>query len=382
MTQKLQADVAIIGGGVIGLATGYELAALGQQVVIMERDVAGSGAGHFAAGMIAPASEADTADPALVELALQSCAMYPEWIKRVEADAGLEAGYRTEGSLLVALHRDHEEELERLAAFQNRIGLQTELVSREFILEKEPYLSPRVTRGFYFPADRQIDPRLLSATLAAAFRALGGTLIEGEDARPIMESGRPAGIESASGTYEVSAASVLVAGGTWSEQVWPLEAGALPLRPVKGQILRLHGQPVTNHIVRTPDIYLVPRHSGELVVGGTMEEQGFDTTPIAGAVMEMLREAWRVLPGTAELALAEVGVGLRPALRDNMPAIGASALDGLFVSTGHYRHGIMLAPISSTLLAEQIVSGTASESLRAFDPRRFEQVQSVAQEVR
>ena len=140
------------------------------------------------------------------------------------------------------------------------------------------------------------------------------------------------------------------------------------MRPVKGQILRLRGPQLVNHVLRTPDVYLVPREDGELVVGATMEEQGFDTTVTTWAVMDLLRDAWRILPGISELELAETAAGLRPALRDHLPAIGSTRVPGLFVATGHYRHGVLLAPVTARLLAGALDGNPVPE---AFDPKRL-----------
>ncbi len=148
------------------------------------------------------------------------------------------------------------------------------------------------------------------------------------------------------------------------------DAGILPMRPVKGQILRLRGPQLINHVLRTPDVYLVPRTDGELVVGATSEEQGFDTTITTWAVMDLLRDAWRILPGIAELELAETSAGLRPALRDHLPAIGATSVPGLFVATGHYRHGVLLSPVTAKLLAD-VLDGAGSVP-EAFDPLRLQ----------
>lgn len=372
MKRQLDADVAIIGGGIIGLACAYELAGGGLKVVVLERDKAGAGAGYVAAGMLAPASEAESEDASLVELAIESCRRYPAWLASIEAASGLSCDYRKEGSLMVALNRDHQEELERLAGIQRSLGLDPELISREAVLEREPYLSPRVTGGLSVESDRQVNPRTLTRALAAAVQSRGGTLIEGVSASPIVEEGRSVGVRAdPPEETEVSAPVVVVAAGAWSQEVWPEQAGTLPLRPVKGQILRLKGPQLLQCVVRSPDVYLVPRLDGELVVGASMEEQGFDPAATAGWVMNLLREGWRLLPGIAEMELAEIGVGFRPALRDNLPAIGPTSLPGLFVATGHYRHGIMLAPITGMLLAQTIRDGRLPDLLRPFDPTRL-----------
>jgi glycine oxidase len=368
VTRRLDADVAVIGGGIIGLACANELATRGKRVVVLERDHAGSGAGHVAAGMLAPVSESEAEDPAFVELALNSCELYEDWVAAIESAAGLHCGYRKEGSLLLALHRDHEGELHRLMTMQQDLGLQSQPLSRNEVVAREPFVSPHVVGGLFAPDDRQVDPRRLTAALAASLTSRGGTILEGHAARLALQGGHVTG----AGTEEVEVRSeaVLLAGGVWSGEVWPEAAGPLPLRPVKGQLLRLRGDPLIRHVVRTPDVYLVPREDGELVVGATSEEQGLDTSVTTWAVMDLLREAWRVLPGVGELAVVEMLAGLRPTLRDHMPAIGATGVEGLFVATGHYRHGIMLAPVTAKLVADA-VEGATSELLRIFSPGRF-----------
>ncbi len=219
MTQRFDADVVVLGGGVIGLACAYELLFRGKRVVVLERERVGSGAGAVAAGMLAPVSEVETEEPAFVDLALESCGLYPEWIQRIEADSDLRCGYREEGSLLLALHRDHEVELERLMATQRRMGLQSELVTRDEALEKEPYVAPRVVSGLFVPGDRQVNPRRLTQALAAAIRARGGTIIEGESASPVYEGGIAVGAMTSS--VEVRSETVLIAAGAWSGEVWP-----------------------------------------------------------------------------------------------------------------------------------------------------------------
>ncbi len=369
MTRKVEADVAVIGGGVIGLACAYELTLRGRSVVVLEREHVGAGAGGVAAGMLAPVSEAEWEEAAFIDLAVESCEIYPEWIREIESRAGFRCGFREEGTLLVALHSDHEEELERLAGVQGRLGLQSVAVTREQVLEKEPYISPRVVGAVYVPGDKQVDPRRLIRALAAALMRAGHPILEGEAARPLIEAGRAVG--AVTSEVEIRAEAVLLAGGAWSANVWPEAAGPLPLRPVKGQIMRLRGAQLARHVLRTPDVYLIPREDGELVVGATSEEKGFDTTVTTWAVMDLLRKAWRVLPGIAELEFAEASAGLRPALRDHLPAIGATAVEGLYIATGHYRHGVLLAPITAKLLADAI-GGASPDLLRPFDPNRLQ----------
>ncbi|MCK9517865.1 MAG: glycine oxidase ThiO [Dehalococcoidia bacterium] len=376
MNEMDRADVVVIGAGVVGLAIAYEAARRGHSVLVLERDRIGAGAAGVAAGMLAPASEADCEDPALISLALESCRLYPGWVASIEADSGMRCRYRTEGSLLVALHHDHLEELERLAAFQQGRGLDVRWLTAAAIQAREPGLSPRVIGGLFAEGDRQIDPRFYMPAMAAAIRAHGGEILAGASVTSIVQSaGRATGVcfTLAGDDREVRGTVIVVAAGAWSNGPLAGVLPPLPLRPVKGQILRLRPGPPLRHVIRTADVYLVSREDGELVVGATSEERGFDSRPTAGPVMDLLREAWRVLPLIYELELAELGVGLRPALRDGLPIIGPSPLDGLWLAAGHYRHGIMLAPVTARLLLDAMDSGDIPPLLAPFQLDRFTQ---------
>ena len=370
-------DIAVLGGGIIGLAIAYEATRRGQRPLVIERAAVGqSGAAWAAAGMLAPAAEAESEDRALVELALESCRLYPEFVSTVEADSEMDCGYRTEGSLLVAVNRDHREELERLASLQRGLGLDVAWLDAGQVLCQEPTLSPRVVGALFVEGDRQVDPRRLVRALRTAVERRGGQIVEFADVTGLeTNDGKVEGVSYTVAGERVSAsvACVVAAAGVWTNGL-PLDAvHVLTLRPVKGQILRLRGAPIIRHVVRTPDVYLVPRADGELVVGATSEEMGFDARPTAGAALELLREAARVLPGIVELELAEQTVGFRPALRDNLPAIGPAATSGLFLATGHYRHGVMLAPITARLVLDCIDSGSVPPLIAPFQPSRLGQ---------
>jgi glycine oxidase len=323
--------------------------------------------------MLAPGTEIEGGtDPCFLELSRESCRLWPEFAAELERDSGRSCRYRTEGTLLVALSRDHQEELEHAVALQRRLGVEAEWLSAAEARSREPHLTPRVTAGLFLASDRQVDPRALVASLEAAIARRGGRILIGT-----VSARRPGLVEVRGDGADllVESPALVLAAGSWSNQALP-GFPALPLRPVKGQILRLRGDVLIRHVVRTPEVYLVPRSDGELVVGATVEEQGFDSSPRAGAVLELLREAWRVLPEVAELAFQAVDVGFRPALRDHLPAIGPAGEPGLYVATGHFRNGVMLAPVTARLLVEAIVSGRVPDALRPFSPSRFLEVAS------
>ena len=372
-------DVAVIGGGIVGLAVAHALAQRGRRVTVIEGERIGErAAAGVAAGMLAPSSEVDLTDPRLTQLALASHEAYPAWTAALERESGVETGYDATGTLLVALHRDHLALIERLHAFQVERGLAAERLTGRQAREEEPCLAPGIVGALRMP-DAQVNPRRLLRALTVALERMGAALLEGTRVTAVApdegSTGYGLSMERDGTTLTLHAPQVVVAAGAWSRQIASPIAGLpllpLPLRPVKGQILRLRGERLVRHVIRTPDVYIVPRAGGELVIGASMEDQGFDERSTAGAVYDLLREARRVLPGIAELELAECGVGFRPALRDHLPAIGNVDGAGLFVASGHFRNGVELAPITARLLADLMCDGRRDALLEPFAPDRF-----------
>lgn len=370
-------DTIVVGGGIVGLAVAHALAHRGRRVTVIEGARIGErAAAGVAAGMLAPSSEADLTDPRLTYLALASHEAYPAWTAMLERESGVATGYDATGTLLVALHRDHLALIEHLQAFQRERGLNAERLTGRQAREEEPYLAPGIAGALRMP-DAQVNPRHLLRALAVALGRVGAALLEGTRVTAVAPDGEGYAVatEREGVASTLHATQVVIAGGAWSRQIASPIAGLpllpLPLRPVKGQILRLRGERLVRHVVRTPDVYIVPRADGELVIGASMEEQGFDERPTAGGVYDLLREARRVLPGIAELELTECGVGFRPALRDHLPAIGNVDGAGLFVANGHFRNGVELAPITARLLADLMCDGRLDALLDPFSPGRF-----------
>jgi glycine oxidase len=237
-------------------------------------------------------------------------------------------------------------------------------------------LAPSVRGGLLAPADGSIDPRRLSAALLTAVERLGGTLVRERVTEVLTGNGRATGVRLESGT-DVHADQVVLAAGPWTQDLKGVPPGLLPpVRPVKGQVLRLRSEtPVLGRsirgLVRGSSVYLVPRTDGELVVGATQEEMGFDTTVTAGGLWELLRDARELLPGITELAFTEVTAGLRPGSPDNAPMMGATALPGLLLATGHFRNGVLYTPVTGDVMAELLATGEMPEVARPFSPGRF-----------
>jgi glycine oxidase len=299
----------------------------------------------------------------LLELTLAAAALYPDFVAELESASGLGTGHAVSGALHVALDRDEAAQLRRVHDLQRSLGLAAEWLAPGACRELEPALTPSLAGGVHAPGEASIDPRALVAALLAALRAEGVEVRIGEEvAEAVLEGERLAGVRTAAGE-ELRARSVVLAAGAWSGRAEWLPPAARPaVRPVKGQILELRspGAPAPcGRILASERVYLVPREDGRLIVGATVEEQGFDTAVTAGGVHELLREAYRLLPEVAEMELVEATAGLRPGTPDNLPLIGPGAIDGLVLATGHYRNGILLAPLTAERVAEALVGVAA-----------------------
>lgn len=344
-------DVIVVGGGVIGLAAAWRMAQRGLRVAVLERVEPGGGTSNVAAGMVAPIAEADPAERPLLELGIASARAYPEFVSELERVTGADAGYLRCGTLMVARDRDEAEALQHELTVRQRFGLGVERLRPSQARDLEPALAPTLRAALQFADDHAIDPRPLCAALAEAVRHAGGELrthtevaaVELEDGVVLNDGER------------LRAPRVVVAAGVWSGSIGGIpDEARVPIRPVKGQILRLHdpaGPGLLTRVLRMPTGYVVPRGDGRYVLGATMEERGFDTTVTAGAVFELLRDASELLPGLSELVIDELSAGLRPGTADNAPIIGPGSAPGLFWATGHYRHGILLAPVTAELIA-------------------------------
>jgi len=374
-------DALIVGAGVIGLACAWRAAALGLRVCVLERDERpGAGASGVAAGMLAPVGEVSWGEERLLRANLASAAAWPEFAAELAEAAGTEVGFRACGALHVALDRDEAEELRRRHELQVSLGLDARWLRPSECRRLEPGLATSVAGGVHAPAEAEADPRTLVAALVEALARAGGELVCGDEpAEAILDGNRIAGVRTRSGR-SLAAAQVVLAMGAWSgEAEWLPAAARPPVRPVKGQILVLRGdEPVCERIVASRWVYLVPRSDGRLVVGATVEERGFETTVTAGGVHELLREAYRLLPEVAELELVEMTAGLRPGSPDNAPLVGPGALAGLVLATGHYRNGILLAPLTADAVAATLAGEEVSEPAAGLLPRRFERHGAIA----
>jgi glycine oxidase len=368
-------DVAVIGGGAIGLAVAWRAAHKGLRVTLLERGEPGGGTSHVAAGMIAPIAEAKLVERSLLRLTLASARQYAAFVAELAEASGRDPGYLECGTLLAARDGDEAEALDRELAMRAKLGLVVRRLRASEARRLEPGLAPALRLALELPEDHVIDPRKLSAALVAAVGRAGGVIRAGADVAEVLVSGdRACGVRLAGGD-RIGAGQVVIAAGVWSGSIAGIPADArVPIRPVKGQILRLHdpaGPGLLTRVLRMQGSYIVPRGDGNYVLGATSEERGFDTTVTAGAVFELLRDTIELVPGVGELVIDELAAGLRPGTRDNAPAIGQGSLPGLHWATGHYRHGILLTPITAEIMAAALTGEEPSELAAEFSPMRF-----------
>jgi glycine oxidase len=312
------------------------------RVVVLERGEPGCGASSVAAGMLAPVTETEFGEEELLRLNLESAALWPAFAAELEETTGMPTGYHRSGALVVAVDRDDAEELQRLHELQRSLGLDSEWLVPSAARALERGLAPRIAGAIDVPSEAQVDPVAAVAALRRAF----------EDAGGVIERTEVTSLD------QLDAEQVVLAAGAWS-------AGLADVRvhPVKGQLLHLRSrpgaEPLAQRMIHTLRSYIVPRPDGRVIVGATSEEKGFDTSVDAGAVHRLLEAAWEVLPDVWELEFVQVIAGLRPATPDNRPLIGRSGDDGVIHATGHYRNGILLAPLTADRVADELTKVAA-----------------------
>ncbi len=354
-------DVAIVGGGIIGLGTAWRAREEGLSVTVFERDAVGRGTSYVAAGMLAPVVEAEFGEAGrrLLQLGLHSAQMWPAFAANLQAVSGDEVGLLRTGTMMLARDEDKARELERQLVFRRSLDVRAERLRPSEARRREPALAPTVRLALEAPDDHSVDPRRVLGALRQACEIAGVSIREHAAVQSVELNGAGARITGVvlRGGERVQAGQVVLAAGAWSGQIDGLPAAAqIPVRPVKGQILRLrdpNGPGLLKHVTRFEGGYLVPRADGRYVLGASVEEKGFELTLTVGAVYELLRDASELVPGIDELEIEEMCVGLRPGTPDNAPAIGRAgspSIDGLIWATGHYRNGILLAPLTAELV--------------------------------
>jgi glycine oxidase len=382
-TQPASVDVAIVGGGVIGLSIAWRLAATGLSVAVFERSEVGSGASLAATGMLAAATELEPGGADLLALALESQRIWPRFRDALEAEAGFDIDYRAEGTLTVALGRDEVDRLRFRHELQARHGLATCWLDGAAARALEPALRPSVAAGIFCPEDHQVDPRRLVPALRRAAAARGARILEHLPVRSLDIAGaRVGGVATDQGLCR--AAAVVIASGAWAGNREVLgDMLNIPVRPLKGQALALRTTARTGvpaHVIWTEQVHLAPKAGDKLLVGATVEECGFDAAVTAGAVFALLDGARRALPSIEDMEIEAVWTGFRPTSDDDAPILGTTGISGLVLATGHHRNGILLAPASAQAIHDLVTAGEMTGAATRFGLERFAPINSPREE--
>lgn len=362
-------DVAIIGGGVIGGSIAFELAAEKLRVVVLDRQQPGHEASWAAAGMLSPGPDSPEALP-LVPLGKESLRHYPEFISAVEEASGRSTDFAREGTLQIFPGPHAEAELEKMAAEYRRLGLRLESISPDDARKLEPSIGPAAQAAAWLPEESVVDPRLLTDAVIAAARHRGVEIRHDSAVTSILREGdRCIGVVA--GGESISAKFVVVAAGAQSGGIDSIARYA-PTHPVRGQLLALRPKDVKlQRVLRSENGYLVPRRDGRIIAGSTLENAGFDKHVTPSGICRILQAVLELVPGLANAEIIETWAGLRPGTPDHLPVLGPTDIEGLLIATGHYRNGILLAPVTAELLRDWIVSGQASMETSMFSPLRF-----------
>lgn len=362
-------DVAIVGGGIIGGSIAFELARHKLRVALFDRQQPGREASWAAAGMLSPAPESPDSIP-LVPLGRASLDLYPEFVAAVEEVSGCAVGYRGDGALEAIFAGDAERELSTLVALHHGLGLPTEPLRIEEAQHLAPALSRDARAAALLPYEASVDNRALTEAVLAAASRQGVEIRAGLEVTSLVrEGGRCIGVVA--GGERISVGDVVLAAGCYSGEIEGLR-GYTPTRPVRGQMVALRSAKVQLEcVLRSSRGYVVPRNDGRLIAGSTVENAGFEKRVTPAGLQQILRAALELAPDLADAAIVETWCGLRPDTPDHLPVLGPTDVEGLVVATGHYRNGILLAPITAKLTREWLTERHTSFNLEAFSPLRF-----------
>lgn len=377
---KRTADVAIVGGGVIGLTIARALAQRGAgDVCLIERDGLGQEASFAAAGMLAPLAEANSQDD-FFTLARRSRDLYADFAASLREETGIDIELDTTGTLFLALTYHDLVEIEKRYEWQTAAGLAVEKLTASQAQELEPCINQNVLGALRFPLDVQVENRRLLSALANSVAKLGVSMLTRTNVESLkIEKDRVTGVITSRGF--ISCPKVVIAAGTWSSFIRfspAAQKAPLSIEPVRGQMVSFDARPqVTRHVIYSPRGYIVPRRDGRLLAGSTSELAGFARQVTAGGISSILQNALEIAPSISALPIVDTWAGLRPRAPDSLPVLGpCDEIGGLFYATGHYRNGILLAPVTGELITEAVVAGVTSPLLGPFSPGRFDLVRA------
>jgi len=364
-------DVVVVGAGIIGCAVACELARRGASVQVVDERTVGMGATQASAGVLAPYVEAREGSP-LLPLAIRSFGMYDDFISRTAADSGIAVHFRRTGTLNVAIQEDDLSRLRSTAELLTRRSVPCELLDGAGTRRAEPLVADDALGGLLIPGQGFVVASELTRALATAARRHGAQLVEGGRVLRVARKNGDLTVETSRGTLTGNAG--VLAAGSWAGQIEIAGvATRAPVRPVRGQLLHVTWNgPAVRRVTWGERCYLVPWDDGTLLIGATVEEAGFDERATVAGVRDLLEAACDLVPHTWATGFLGARVGLRPGTPDDLPIIGRSTvLPNLMYAAGHYRNGVLLAPLTAQLVADVLLDNRIDPALEAISPRRF-----------
>jgi len=362
-------DVLFVGGGIVGAAIAWRLAKDGRSVMLLEKGEIGREASWAAGGMLTPVHLADY-PPALAEACGASLALYEPLCREVAAASGVDPEYRVTGLLLLVTDDAGEEAARELEAWKRQRNQPVERLTRDQAIEVEPRLTPRLRRALRLPDIAQVRNNRMAVALCEAARRKGAEIRPNSPVTGFLRvPGRVTGVKTPRG--DVYAGTTILAAGAWSADLLRPLGLDLKVKPIKGQILLAGGPPdFCRHMILDGESYLIPRADGRILIGSTLEDVGFDKSVILDAIGDLAARGARLMPELGKLPMVTSWAGLRPATPDRLPYLGKGPVDGLIVATGHYRNGILLAPITAEVVADLLAGQAPPLDLTPFDPMR------------
>ncbi len=363
-------DILIVGGGVIGLSLAYELALSHLKVTLLERGQVGQESSFAGAGILAPLAEMEEAGP-LAQLMLASRKIYPDFVRGVSSRASMSVEFNVSGLLHVALTEAEHQELQRRRERFSSLGLEVQQCSRDETLQRESGLNQELLSALYFPEEGYVDNRELVEALRIACLRFGVKMVSGCQVTAVnVEGERTVGVESNLGRW--LAGSTVIAAGCWSGQIDTGLGYPLPVKPARGQLVAVKTpSPVLQHVIYCSQYYLVPRRDGRTLLGSTVEWVGYDKRVTLEAIQRITSAAVAMAPVLADAAFLDCWAGLRPYCEGGLPVLGSAESAGLYFATGHFRNGLLLAPITAKLMCEVIISGAIPKLIEPFGCGRF-----------
>lgn len=369
----MNSDVLIIGAGVIGLSIARELRKKGiSKITVLERGEIGRESSYAAAGMLAPNAETEKIDD-FYHFCNQSNQLYPRFSEELLDETGIDIELERSGTFYLALRDTDVEEIRRRYEWQKNAGLNVELLSAAEIRQAEPFVSPDVRGGLFFPGDWQVENRRLIAALTKYAELHGINLVTGAEVKNLLKTDEKiVGAETISDKY--FAGKIILTTGAWTSLIAVPDLKLPPVKPVRGQILSYKTvKRLFFHVIYSPRGYLVPRLDGKIVAGATVEDAGFDNRTTEAGINYICENSAEIAPNLANLEISDKWSGLRPLAADGLPVLGSfPQAKNLYIATAHYRNGILLTPLTAQLTAEEMTGESSSRYLEIFSPNRFQ----------